>query len=190
MRATQHKALAHGNTLLARLAVESGRMLSLVEEMGVQIERKQGDGVEGGGVSEGNMNDENIERNEQPSRISVVRIGKVIIHDGHIVGSLYGSARDVAAGAGAHVFQASRKAAKQRMSRRKKYCEMFLCAATHASFIADTQSRSCNVFSKRKVLPPPTKHASAESTALRGFEERCNDWHSKPIELKRSLALL
>ena len=119
MRATQHKALAHGNTLLARLAVESGRMLSLVEEMGVQIERKQGDGVEGGGVSEGNMNDENIERNEQPSRISVVGIGKVIIHDGHVVGSLYGSARDVAAGAGAHVFQASRKAAKERMSRRK-----------------------------------------------------------------------
>ena len=122
MRATQQKVLAHGNTLLARLAVESGRMLSLVEEMGVQIERKQGDSVEGGGVSKGNMNDENIERNEQPSRIRVMGIENISIHDGHIVGSLYGSARDVAAGAGAHVFQASRKATKERM---RIHCEKF-----------------------------------------------------------------
>jgi hypothetical protein len=42
--------LAHGDALFASLAVEPWRMLCLVEEMGVQIERKQSDGIEGGGV--------------------------------------------------------------------------------------------------------------------------------------------
>ena len=42
--------LAHRNALFASLAVEAWRMLCLVEEMGVQIEGKQSDGIEGGGI--------------------------------------------------------------------------------------------------------------------------------------------
>lgn len=42
--------LAHGDALFASLAVETWRMLCLVEEMGVQIEGKQSDGIEGGGI--------------------------------------------------------------------------------------------------------------------------------------------
>ena len=61
------------------------------------------------------------------------------------------------------------------------------CAA-HASFMAEMQSRSCSVFSKRNVLPPPTKQASAESTVLRGSGDACKDSHSNPIALKRALA--
>ena len=44
---------SYGDALFACLAVEPRRMLCPVEEVGVQVEGKQRDGVEGGGVSKG-----------------------------------------------------------------------------------------------------------------------------------------